>query len=76
MDAAYGYGIVTATHCIDIRTVADTRRAAIVNFLCTRGILVLRHHTDEEIETMWARNRGAAEVTGVKVRAVPVADNA
>lgn len=55
---------------IDVRSVSPTRRAAIVNWLVTRGDrMVWPKTTDKEIEQMWAEARGAAEVIPVKVSA-------
>lgn len=44
---------------IDVRTVGPTRRSAIVNWLVTTAnIMILRHHTDEHIETLWKGTKG------------------
>lgn len=42
---------------ISIRTVSDTRRGALVNWLCDKGMLMLAHATDEQIENTWADRR-------------------
>ena len=51
-----------------IRTVSDTRRAALVNWLCTEGgWMALWNSTDAEIERAWRNRRGVAEVVPVTV---------
>ena len=61
---------VTENGTLKIRTVSDTRRAAIVNFLCTeRHVLVLDDATDRQIEDKWQELRGKAEVLAVTVAA-------
>jgi len=53
---------------IKLRTVSDTRRAAIVNFLVTdRDRMFFVHTTDEEIEREWWRLKGAAEIEYVTI---------
>jgi hypothetical protein len=54
---------------IKIRTVSDTRRAAIVNFLVTeRRVMILNDMTDEFIERMWSDYAGKdAEVSFVTI---------
>lgn len=58
---------------IDVRTVSDTRRAAIVNWLVVdRGCLILRTDTDEQIEHLWKQEQGDAIVASVEIsRALP-----
>jgi hypothetical protein len=44
---------------IDIRTVGPTRRSAITNWLVvTAGVMVYRHHNDQQIELLWNGTRG------------------
>lgn len=66
------YAVITDQK-IDIRTVSDTRRAAIVNWLVVSpGFLVWRTHTDEEIENLWKQFQGDAIVATVEIsRVIP-----
>lgn len=53
---------------IKIKTVSDTRRAAIVNFLVTeRDTMILNSMTDEMIERIWFQRRQGAEVEYVTI---------
>ena len=53
---------------IDVRTVSDTRRDAIVNWLVVeRSILVMNSTTDEQIEQLWGEHRGKATVEPVEI---------
>ncbi len=58
---------------INVLTVSDTRRAAIVNWLVVdRGCLILRTDTDEQIEHLWEQEQGDASVAAVEIsRALP-----
>lgn len=59
---------VVADQKIKIRTVSDTRRAAIVNFLVTdRSCFIHGHMTDEEIERLWLQQRQGADVEFVTI---------
>jgi hypothetical protein len=50
---AQGWAVVTDFK-IDINTVSETRRGALVNWLVrVAGIMIYQWHTDEEIETLW-----------------------
>lgn len=50
---AHGWAVVRKGF-IDVRTVADTRRAAIVNWLVTEaGTMITNMHSDEDIEAIW-----------------------
>lgn len=53
---AAGWG-VTDDRGLDIRTVSDSRRAAIVNWLVIKArVLIRADHSDEEIEYLWTRH--------------------
>lgn len=68
---AAGWAILDRNH-IKIRTVSDTRRAAIVNWLCTeKGVLVHNGTTDEQIEAAWHAECGDAICTTVDVNVTP-----
>ena len=66
--SATGYAILEHGE-IKIRTVSDTRRAAIVNWLCAeRHLLTLAVASDQSLEEMWQHNRGTAEAVRVVVQ--------
>ena len=53
---------------IDVRTISDTGRAAIVNWLVVNGgIMIFPHDAYENIEALWRAIRGSAEVIIVKI---------
>jgi len=55
---------------IKVRSISDTRRAAIVNFLITDRQLMIRNSTsDAEIERLWFLHRGQADVEMVTITA-------
>lgn len=54
---------------VNIRTVSDTRRAAIVNWLVVdRRVLVTTAMADHQIERLWQDMAGLAECMTVEVR--------
>ncbi len=56
---------------INIRTVSDTRRAAIVNWLVVvPRVMIYNHMTDAEIESLWKHRPGVAEIIKVNVTEV------
>ena len=56
---------------IDVKSVAPTRLAAIINFLCTeRGWMARRETSNEFILTEWRIRKGAARALKVEVRAL------
>ena len=58
---------------INVRTISDTRRAAIVNWLVVHGgCPILANTTDDEIEQLWANHRGGAVVSMVTISRSPV----
>lgn len=65
---------VTDDRGLNIRTVSETRRGAIINWLVVAArVLVLANQTDDEIEYLWVRhgvNPGRAQVHKVCVNAV------
>jgi len=53
---------------INVKTVSDTRRAAIVNWLVTvPKIMIYNHMTDAEIESLWRNRPLQAEVIKVSI---------
>lgn len=68
MSAAQGTGFAVMTDgAIDMRTVCDTRRAAIINWLVVHGTFITKFNTDSEIEILWRDQCGASEVVHVRV---------
>lgn len=57
---------------IDLKTVSDTRRAAIVNWLCVKdGRIVSNVTTDQQIERMWGRACDIRQAIAIQVRISP-----
>lgn len=54
---------------IDVRTVSDTRRAAIVNWLVAEAgcMMISNAYSDDQIEKLWAYYRGRACVEEVSI---------
>jgi hypothetical protein len=66
-DTIDGWGVVGPAG-LNVRTISDTRRAAIVNWLVTDAhILLLQSHTDDDIERLWNEYREDATVERVKI---------
>lgn len=67
MISCTGWAVVDGGE-IKVRTVTDTRRAAVLNWLCTEKRLVaLMTATDELIEQTWQRQRGDAFAAQVAI---------
>jgi hypothetical protein len=69
---------VTRRGVIQLDTVSSTRRGAIVNAVVREGALVLRTHTDDDIEGLWsmlvhARRNDGFEAIVVEVTAAGIA---
>lgn len=70
-DYVEGFGVVDDTG-LKINTISATRRAAIVNWLCTEaGVMPLKTSSDAAIEQMWTREAGDAMVVPVRCYANP-----
>lgn len=68
--AVSGWAVIDGVEIL-VRTVMDTRRAAIVNYLVVhREIQVKQSWTDADIETAWAVHCGEARVVPVNIEAV------
>jgi len=66
-DTMEGWGVVGRAGLI-VKTISDTRRAAIVNWLVTDAhILLLQSHTDADIERLWNEYREDATVERVRI---------
>jgi hypothetical protein len=64
---AQGWAVVEGD-LIDLRTVSETRRAAIVNWLVVRPrIMVYASWDDEDIEYQWNNNRNLRGAEVIKV---------
>lgn len=65
----YGWAVVDDKG-IRIRTVSDTRRAAVINYLMAEcGVLVLNSMSDAHVERLWFLHRNGAEAELVTVSA-------
>lgn len=54
MSTAPGWAVVKSNGLIHIKTVSDTRRAAIINWLVTeKQIPICAYHTDADVEAFW-----------------------
>jgi hypothetical protein len=54
MSDATGWAVLVKGGPIYVKTVSETRRGAIVNWLVVEhGALIMNHHTDADIERMW-----------------------
>ena len=49
----FGWVTVNSAGVMDVRTLSETHRAVMVNWLVTRGTMIWASHTDEEIERMF-----------------------
>lgn len=68
MPICEGWAVVAMNGDIYIKTVSDTRRAAIINWLGTeKRVMVANYHTDDDIEQMWRAYGQYAEVEPVIV---------
>lgn len=62
-----GWGVVDRDG-INIRTVSDTRRAAIINWLVTEArTMISNAHEDDHINALWDAQRGDAIVTPIVI---------
>lgn len=53
---------------INIKTVSDTRRAAMINWLVTeRNVMIYNAMTDEHVERLWFHFRGTADIEYVTI---------
>lgn len=69
IDTAVGWAVLDGGK-IKLRSVCDTRRSAIVNFLyAERRIMILRNASDDDIERIWTMERAAAIVMPVAITA-------
>lgn len=71
-EKAEGYAVIVDDE-IDVLTVSETRRAAIVNWLVVnRRVPILNSTTEEQIEHLWNEHSGDAFVAAVEInRALP-----
>lgn len=67
VERVQGFAVVF-NDVIDVRTVSETRRAAIVNWLVVAsGCMIYNRTTDQQIEWLWEKNKGHAFVKGVTI---------
>lgn len=70
-DYKEGWGVVEADG-LNIKTVSDTRRAAIVNWLVVSARqFISNSHTDAHIDALWDAGRGDAMVMPVRIYVQP-----
>lgn len=68
---AYGWAVIE-NGTINIRTVSDTRRAALVNWLIAeKRLMALNTATDDQIEAMWHANCDGAICTTILATRYP-----
>jgi hypothetical protein len=69
---AGAWAVIDAKGEIVVRTISDTRRAAIINWLCVEaGVLATQFAFDAQIEMMWEKLRGKAVAELVTVSRPP-----
>lgn len=69
---AYGWAVVDPDGKINVRTVCDTRRAALVNWLVTeKKRFITAFDSDETIERWWSNWAGDRICTTVSVTVTP-----
>lgn len=72
MSSAKGWGIERHNGELLVRTISDTRRAAIVNYLITEHQVSLTiFDTDENIENLWRHYGQYAEARQVHIQTTP-----
>lgn len=73
--SAQGSGFAIMTDgAIDMRTVCESRRGAVVNWLVSAAsIFIFKWHTDADIENLWREHCGASEVVRVRVSQLKLA---
>ena len=70
MATAKGWAVVDANG-INVRTISNTRRAAIVNWLLVdKQIMATRIASDQDIEAAWEQHHGEAYAIEVIITAV------
>jgi hypothetical protein len=70
MNTAKGWAVRESAGEILVKTVSDTRRAAIVNYLVVEHqFMVTRLHSDHEIENLWRHYGKYADVLEVTISA-------
>lgn len=66
VEAITGWAVIDGG-VICVRSVADTRRGAIVNWLWIQGVLIDNAMTDLDIEKLWQKHRDDAEARIISV---------
>lgn len=70
-NSAFGHVVVHEDN-MQVRTLMDTRRGAIVNWLVTNGTMVMPQHTDADIEKAW--KAACAQIAGLRIARVEIKD--
>lgn len=64
-----GWAVIDGSGNVLVRTVSDTRRAAIVNWLVTvLRIMIMNSESDEDIERAFTNNKNTYRVDVARVR--------
>lgn len=72
MSSNKGWAVVTNGGDLLVRTVSDTRRAAIINYLVTEHrVLITIFDSDENIENFWRHYGEYAECREVNIQTIP-----
>lgn len=73
MTEAIGWAVVASGARIYVRTVSDTRRAAIINWLVTeKHQSITMFHGDEQIERMWKHHGAYVDCRQVTISDSPI----
>lgn len=64
--SAGGYAIIDGDF-LKVDTVSSSERAAKVNWLMTKGVMLLDHHPDSAVEMLWRRAEEQFNIECVKV---------
>ena len=68
MTEAVGWAVTAPGARIYIKTISETRRAAIINYLVVEHQqLITIYHSDEQIEAMWKHFGGHVNCRQVKI---------
>lgn len=71
-EPATGWAVVSGSGQIDVRTVCETRRAALVNWLVVhKKLSITVFDSDDDIERWWHHHSGQATCTTVTVALTP-----
>lgn len=73
MTQALGWAVVASGARVFVRSVSDTRRASIINWLVTeKQVGVYAYHTDDDIERLWGHYGQYVDVRQVVITDDPL----